>query len=188
LKHATRWTTNGDATPYPEAASLDRIEADTGQLGWYGAAEESGQVVVDSPRTQALIGFFDEDSRSTTNVTSKLDTPFASILLTSLDGRPIDGSQRMLLATTATSVHTGFEWNEDRKTVKQWGTFPTVIEPVRGEIALRGLKHADAIKCQPLTAEGRPLGDPQTSKVTDGQARLELGEPAATWYLLTVRR
>jgi hypothetical protein len=56
----------------------------------------------------------------------------------------------MLLATTATSVHTGFEWNEDRKTVKPWGTFPTVIEPVRGEIALRGLKHADAIKCQPL--------------------------------------
>lgn len=188
LMHATRWTTEGDATPYSEAAPLGRIEADTGQLGWYGADDERGQVVVNSPHTQALIGFLDDDSRSTRNVTAKLDTPFASVILTSLDGRPIAKSERLLLATTATSAHTGFEWNDDRKTVKQWGTSPTLIEPVRGEVMLKGLGDANAMTYQPLTAEGSPLGEPKTVKVTDSQAILELVEPAATWYILTVRR
>lgn len=188
LVHATRWTTRGTASPYPPAAPPGRIESDTGQLGWYGADEGQGKVVVDSPHTQALVGFFGEDEKTTANLAANIETPFASVVLTSFDGAPIATSGRLLLTATATGSHAGFEWNPDRRTVKQWGTFPTIIEPVRGEVTLRGLRGQAAARYQPLTAEGRPLGDPRNAEMTRHGPRLRLGTPPATWYIVTIQR
>ncbi len=191
LVHATRWTTGGEASPYPQAAPLGRIEADTGQIGWYGADEKQGRVVVDSPRTQALVGFLGEDpgdSRQTANLAAAIETPFAAVVLTSLDREPIGSTGRLLLATTARSTHTGFAWNPDRKTVKQWGTFPTRIEPVAGSVTLRGLKGATAVRAQPLSAVGKPLGSSLAATKTEKGWQLPLGQPATTWYRVEVER
>ncbi len=187
LVHATRWTPDGEATPYPDAAPLGKIEADTGQLGWYGADAKQGRVVVDSPHTQALVGFVGKASRTPANLAADIDTPFATVYLTSLDGEPIESAGRLLLTATATAAHTGFEWNPDRKTVKQWGRFPTVIEPVRGTVTLTGLKGEGSVTYQPLTAEGRPLGDPLPAEDTNLGPRLRLGTPPATWYRVEVK-
>ena len=91
-------------------------------------------------------------------------------------------------ALAAAASHTGFEWNADRKTVKQGGKFPTIIEPVRGEVWLVGLRRANAVAVQPLTAEGLPLGDPLKAEVTNLGYRLRVGTPPATWYVVTVQR
>jgi len=188
LVHATRWAPGGEATPYPEAAPLGTIEADTGQLGWYGADAKQGKVVVDAPHTQALIGFQREGRKATANLAARMETPFGSVYLTSLDGEPIAAAGRLLLTTTAAAGHTGFQWNPDRKTVKQWGTFPTVIEPVRGDVTLVGLRGAGDVTYQPLTAEGRPLGDPLKAELTNLGSRLRVGDPPATWHVVTVER
>jgi len=188
LLHATRWTPKGDATPYPEAAPLGRIEADTGQLGWYGADEKKGKVVVDSPHTQALVGFLGEGRQATANLAAKMQTPFGCVYLTSLDDKPIAAAGRLLLTATTAASHTGFEWNPDRNTVKQWGRFPTVIEPVRGEVWLVGLQGGGRVTYQPLTAEGRPLGEARAAEMTNLGPCLRLGTPPATWYVVKVER
>jgi hypothetical protein len=82
----------------------------------------------------------------------------------------------------------GFEWKPDRKTVKQWGRFPTVIEPVRGTVTLTGLTGKGTVTYQALTAEGRPLGDPLPAEMTNRGPRLHLGTPPTTWYVVEVER
>jgi hypothetical protein len=188
LRHATRWTTAGQPSAYPDAAPLGRIEADTGQLGWYGADAGKGLVKVDTPCTQALLGFVRDGDRKTANLAADVDNEFSAVYLTSLDGRPIAEAGRMLLTTTARATLSGFAWNPDRKTVKNWGRAPTVIERVTGSVALSGLNGAKTVAITPLAAEGRPLGPPKKIDVADSGCRLPIGEAVTTWYVIEVER
>ena len=188
LRHATRWATEGTPSPYPDAAPLGRLEADTGQLGWYGADAGKGRVRVDTPHTQALVGFVRDGGEKTSNLAADVDNVFSAVYLTSLDGRPIAESARLLLTTTARATLTDFEWNPDRKTINNWGKAPTVIEPVTGSVTLSGLQGAKAITFVPLAAEGRPLASLRRIDVTDSRCRIPLGETVTTWYLIEVDR
>jgi len=188
LRHATRWTTEGRRSPFPEAAPLGRIESDTGQLGWYDADAGKGIVRIDTPCTQALVGFVRDGARRTSNLAAAVDNEFSSIYLTSLDGRSIAEADRLLLTTTARATLTDFQWNPDRKTIKSWGRAPAVIEPVTGSITLSGLKGATAASITPLAAEGRPVRPPAGIEVADSTCRIPLGEQVTTWYLIELTR
>jgi len=60
---------------------------------------------------------------------------YCSIILTSLDGQPISRSQRLLLVATAQAANDRMTWNEDRTSLSDWGSAPTVIEPVKGKVS-----------------------------------------------------
>lgn len=187
LRHATRWATSGRPSAYPEAARLGNIEADTGQLGWYGADAGKGLVRIDTPCTQALVGFVRDGGKKTSNLAADVDNQFSAVYLTSLDGRPIAEAGRMLLTATARATLAGFEWNADRKTVKDWGQAPTVIEPVSGSVVISGLKDAKTVAITPLAAEGRPIGSASKIEAAGG-CRIPIGEVVTTWYLVEVER
>ena len=121
LRHATRWTTVGTPSAYPDAAPVGQIEADNGQLGWYGADIGKGLVRVDTPRTQVLVGYVHDADKKTSNLAADVNNEFSAIYLTSLDGQPIAEAERLLLTTTARATLTDFEWEPDRKSVKSWG-------------------------------------------------------------------
>ena len=188
LRHAPRWTTDGQASPYPDPAPLGRIESDTGELGWYDADRQQGVVAVDTPQTQALIGHVRDGRKATANLAAQVDNPFCCIYLTALDGEPIARSGRLLLTTTARATLSGFAWNPDRKTVQDWGRAPTVIEPVTGAVTLVGLQDAGRIKVTPLAAEGRPLEPPVQAEQTARGWRIPIGTPVTTWYILEPQR
>ena len=80
-----------------------------GQLGWYGADVGKGRVRIGTAHTQALVGFTRDDGEKTSNMTANVDNEFSAIYLTSLDGRPIAESGRLLLATTARATLSGFQ-------------------------------------------------------------------------------
>jgi hypothetical protein len=185
LRHALRWTTDDQKeTPYPAAAPLGKIESDTGDLGWYGADEKHGVVTIDTPNTQALIGYVRDGGRGTANMKAEVDNEFCCIYLTSLDGKPISSADRLLLTTTARATLSGFQWNADRKTVKNWGKAPTVIEPVRGAVVLKNVQHAKSMVVTPLAAEGRRLETSVKTEMTNVGLRVPVGEPITTWYLI----
>jgi hypothetical protein len=190
LEHGSRiGSLDGAPTAkFDEGAEPNPIVSDTGQLTWNLSKLGDGAETVDSPRSQALIGFPSALERMPENLSAQVGNPFCAIVLTSLDGQPIASSARMLLTTVARVANTGMEWNSEHTGLAEWGGPPTLIEPVSGAIALRGLRGAMAVLAQPLNGAGLPLG-PQLHAVREGDAwRITVGQPATTWYEIAVQR
>ena len=94
----------------------------------------------------------------------------------------------MLLTSGAAVTNTGAEWNETRSVLKQWGTSPTLIEPVTGQLTLRNLEGARRVTVSALDGRGQRIGAPVAATKTPEGWRLQLGEPVTTWYEIKVER
>ena len=74
-------------------------------------------VTVDTPRTQALIGFLQARRQILRNFSANIRNQFAALVPTSLDARPIAQSSRPLLVAASRVTNNG-------------NGPPTMIEPV----------------------------------------------------------
>lgn len=185
LVHNTRWQqVEKEVAPnYPPAADLAAIRSDTSQLAWLFADQKKGLVTIDTPGTCALIGFVkDHPQAATRHLAAAPANPFATLMLTSLDDKPIESSTSLLLLTTARCTNTNIVWKEDRKTVTDLGKGPTLVEPVTGQVQLKHLA-AKSITLTPLDATGQRSGEP--IRVT-GET-VTLPALATTWYLVEPR-
>jgi hypothetical protein len=72
--------------------------------------------------------------------------------------------------------------------LKQWGTSPTLIEPVTGQLLLRNLEGARGVTIAALDGSGRRIGASTAAKKTPEGWRLQLGEQVTTWYEIKVER
>ncbi|UCC99143.1 MAG: hypothetical protein JSW66_04500 [Phycisphaerales bacterium] len=190
LRHTTRIAGFDRAGgPYEQAGQGSPIVSDTGQLGWYNAADKKGLVTVETDKSQALIGFVKARHPALKNLSAAVENEFCSIILTSLDGEPISSSSRLLLAATARSANSKMIWNRKRTTLPDWGTAPTLIEPVTGKLTLRNMVPLQRIEMIPLDGAGKPSARARTGGNVEGNFTFELaGEPATTWYLIRIRR
>ncbi len=189
LRHATRIASfdkpSGD---YPKMARNSPIVSDTGELAWYCSEPSKGLVTVETEYSQALIGFVRARDKTLRNLSAAVENEFCSIILTSLDSQSISRSKRLLLVATARSANTGMAWNEGRTSLSDWGTVPTLIEPVRGRVFLQNLeplKHTEVI---PLDGAGRALTNPIGVNGDNGSVAFEIGQPATVWYLIRIQR
>lgn len=160
--------------------------ADTGQLVWQLAQGGGGLISVDTPCSQALIGFVGTSERGVRHLATDGVSGFCAITLSALDGLPIARSARLLLTTGGRVENSGQRWDEARTRVVDPGGAPTLIEPVRGRLILRGLERAAAVQVQPLDGAGRALGGPSAARREGDAWALTVGSPATPWYLLTV--
>ena len=189
LRHATRIA--GFDESYGQRTDTGRgnpTVSDTGELAWYHSQKAKTFVTVETDKSQALIGFVRSCDRKLKNLSVAVENEFCSIILTSMDGRPISRSNRLLLVTTARSANSGMVWNKDRTTLSDWGSAPTVIEPVRGKIVLQNLDQAREIETIPLDGGGKPLGDSISSRSVKGDFTISIGDKATTWYLIRIQR
>jgi hypothetical protein len=179
---------NGPPTqPFPKAALPDPIFSDTRQLAWY-RSPQSGMVTVDTPRTQSLIGFVRSNEKSVSNLAAHIDNNFCTILLSSLDEKPIAQSSRLLLVAGSRIENSGQQWNTAGTDVTDWGSAPTLVEQVKGTLTLRGIVGARAIYLQPIDGAGQALGATIRATKAGDDWQLSLGEPVTTWYEITVER
>jgi hypothetical protein len=193
LEHEVRISSfNGPVTQsFSDEPAVDPIVSDTRQLAWYHPARKGGNtglVSVDTPRTQALIGFVKSHDTATANLKATVENTFCTIQLSSLDRKAIASASRMLLIAGGRVENTDQKWNSAGTDVINWGGPPTLIEQVRGSLTLRHIEPAHAVRLQPIDGSGQPLGPPlAASKVADGW-QLQLGNPPSTWYEITVDR
>jgi hypothetical protein len=122
------------------------------------------------------------------HLTPEINNRFASLTLSTLDAKPIARSSRMLLVAGALVANTGMEWNETRSALKQWGTAPTLIEPVTGQLLVRNLEGARNVTIAALDGRGQRIGAPVAAKQTPQAGEFALGEPVTTWYEIKVER
>jgi len=187
LMHATRITAlDGPPTGPWESIQADPLRCDTGELVWHRAAAKQGLVVVDTDRSQALIGFCKASPAQTRNLTARVENPFCALTLSALDDRPIARSRTLLLTATARVANSGMRWNAPRTSLEDWGKPPACIETVRGSVVLRGLEHAVGVSARPLDGAGHALDAViHATKTADGWS-LAIGDLPTTWYLLSV--
>ncbi len=80
---------------------------------------------------------------------AEISTRFCAIVPGALDDQPIARSSKLLLTAGSKVANTGMAWNEKRTSLEKWGGEPTVIEPVRGRLALVGIEGAKGVEAQP---------------------------------------
>ena len=189
LRHTTRITGfDRRMQHYPKAGRQSPIVSDTGELAWYHSEREKGLVAIETKNSQALIGFVRNNHRLLKNLSVEVDNTFCSIILTSLDGQSIARAERMLLVTTTRSANSDMAWNDKRTSLSDWGTAPTVIEPVKGQVTLRNLEPSQHAEIVPLNGAGRAAGDAIKARSIEGGFTFNVGKSTTPWYLVRVQR
>jgi hypothetical protein len=190
LEHEVRISSlNGPPTsPFDDEPTPNPIASDTHELNWYTSPSHTGLVTVDTPRSQALIGFVKAEGKEVSHLAANITNTFCTILLTSMDDRPVETSSEMLLIAGGPVQNTGQQWNSARTDLVAWGQSPTRIDPVTGTLTLRSLHAARAVFVQPIDGAGQPLGQPIPAKGVGGDWTFHVGTPTTTWYQITVTR
>jgi hypothetical protein len=188
LEHGSRiFSFDGASVPVLTPPKVTNpIVSDTDELAWYNSSAMTGLVTVDTPRSQALIGFVKANGKSVSNLSAEVENRFCTIAITSLELQPISHASRLLLTLGSRVENSGMRWNDRRSNLSEWGGSPTLIEPVVGRITLRNLDRAEAVSAQPLDGSGQPLGDAIAAERKKEGWEIPLGKPVTTWYEVTV--
>ena len=166
---------------YPAFDVPQPIVSDTGELTWRGG--KKGLVTIDTAHTQAVIGFVGGGRRVLRDLAVEVDTPFCAIVLTSLDGKPLGESGRMLLVAAARSANTAMRWDEKRHTLVAWGRPPMRIEPVTGKVSLPGRTAGAPLELVALDGAAAALADARPAAKGPAGPEFRLDQPTV-WYLL----
>jgi hypothetical protein len=193
LLHGSRIKSlDGNATATVSQDSSSPLKSDTGQLVWYTSPADdptpTGLVTIDSPRSQGLIGFVKVNDKRVTNLAADVKNDFCAIVVNSLEDRPIASCGRMLLTACVRVENTDMKWDATRTHSSRQGHSPSLIEPVKGQIILRSLDSATAVSATPLDGSGKALGEAIAAAKTMRGWEIPVGDPATTWYLVTVSR
>jgi hypothetical protein len=127
-----------------------KVRSDTGELERDWAA---GIETIDTPMSQAAVGWIGGRSIALRDVELRIDTPKAAVALTSLDGRPIASSTKILL-TVVGQIATG-----------PGDVLPFLAQPVRGSILLRSSRAPRVMIPLSPTAHPGPTVDGSTPPV-----------------------
>ena len=142
------------------------VTSDTGELKRDWA---KGWQWIDTPLTEAALGNVGGETFSLKQSTIKIDTPAAAVALSSLDGKPIGQSGRVLLTAVGRSVASAN------------GELPMLSEPIRGTVTIKG---PAGMKLVPLMGNGR-LMPAVDLPFADGAYTVTLPAPRGThWFLL----
>jgi hypothetical protein len=191
LEHGVRIKSlDGPPTAKLTATDGNPIVSDTKELTWYTSDAKTGLVTVETDRTQALIGFIKANHKSLKNLGADISNNFATIVLSSMDEKPLARSDKMLLTAGSRVANTDQKWNDAHSGLGRGGQghSPTLIEPVAGTVTLRNIQGASAVSAAALDGSGKPIGNEiQAKKSADGWV-LPIGDPVTTWYVVSVRR
>ncbi len=134
----------------------------TDELCWNAA---DGVVTVDTPRTQAVIGFLGEEAVSLGAVEADLSTPFGALYVTSLEeDAPIPTSEHLLVTAVGPARNTEMEYEKTGERsekhdaplwhLKDTGEAPVLLRAVIGGLRVRS-EHAGDMKCWALDFNGK---------------------------------
>jgi hypothetical protein len=113
-----------------------------------------GTLLVNTPRSQAFAGFKPKAPVALSNVELALDSPFAVVIVTSLDDQPLASSKRILVSALGNAVNQGMTLGPSRNRLQNAGQSPVLVEPIIGRLTLRGLTAVGKAKVHALGPSG----------------------------------
>jgi hypothetical protein len=151
--------------------------------GWDPAR---GRLVVETPFTQGLAGWFGGEMISFDHLEMTADNPFAVVMVSSVGPEPIATAKRLLVTVIGRVEPTGFRWvDRFRREVADPGRPPFLQEPVFARIALR---RGGKIQGHVLNNAGERVGVAKLEPLPDsaGATLLIDAKTAAFHWELTV--
>lgn len=153
------------------------VRSVTGELAWN---YDAGRMVVNTKQAQGVTGFLSRAGKITLgDLTVASPLEYGTVLLVSLDDKPIATSGKMLLQVMTEDKNYGWETEGDAngvRTIKNIGTAPIMVKNITGSVSL---SRADAagLRVTALDANGY-----KTSEVTTAKA-INLS-PTVLYYLI----
>ncbi|MFW6162174.1 MAG: hypothetical protein ACODAJ_05350, partial [Planctomycetota bacterium] len=157
------------------------LVSSTGQLRWTpGDAKLDGHIVIDTPGTQAVVGFAEGQTCRLGDVVIRPGSRFAAIYVTAR-GRDatIRTARALLVVAIARARNTGMRISDDGTKLLAKGKAPILMEPVAATIALR---RPGSPKVLLLDHDGLPTS--ATLPVTDGTVRIDGATDKTPYYLV----
>ncbi len=158
----------------------NEVSSSTGQLKHDAAL---GQVRIDTPRSQGVIGFSSNNPVQLTNATVAIHSAFSVVTISSLDDAPIAASKRLLLSALGNAVNTGMALTASGNRLAEPGQAPVLVEPIRGVVTLTGLSGAlTQVKVYALGSSGERLREVAVSERGAGSLVIPLSQEAQTLH------
>jgi len=131
---------------------------------------------------RAAVGYLaDAGKVEVGEVTIECSTPFASVMLVSLDGQPVGESRRLLLTAVARAENTGQAFSPGRTEIPERGRAPVLAEPVDCTVTLR----TDVpLHAYPLSPTGGKRDDQLATVQRDGGLSVSVSHAHSPWILL----
>ncbi len=134
----------------PFGREAGRLVSDTGQIvhDW-----QRGLFLVDTERTKVACGFLGAAGTiELGRVRIRCSNEFAVIAVSSLDGRPLEASRRILITAVAKAENSGTRWDVTRRRLLSRGRGPIMVEPVEGRVELQS---AAGLRAYALAPDGK---------------------------------
>ena len=117
-----------------------RLASPDGRVVWDASGRAKAHVMVNTPNSRAVWGLVAGQKFNLGGIQLSLgetDRNYAALVLTSLDGKPLETAGRILLTAVGSAENQGMIWNDTRTSVSnKWGTGPTLVNGIPAEVTL----------------------------------------------------
>ena len=162
----------------------DRLSSPDGNVVWDASDPQKAAVAVNSPASRAVWGLIAEQTFELGDLiisVGEVERNYAAVVVTSLDGLPLEESKQILLTAVGSAENLNMGWNEERTSVgSRWGTGPTQVNGIAATLILNSrVKNIHA-----LDGRGLPAGEVPV-KFEGGEASFTIGPEYRTlWYVI----
>jgi len=117
----------------------NKIKSNTGQLEW--DYSKDGFFTINTKGTKGTVGFTSNKKIKLSNIELQTKTPFAVVLISSLEkSNTINTSNHILITTIARAKNIGMEYNNEKTELINVGEAPILLEPVNTKITFNNRK------------------------------------------------
>jgi hypothetical protein len=165
----------------------------TGELTWDAS---NGVVTIDTPRTQAVIGFLGVGPHVLGNITVKSPTNFGALYVTAMDDRaPIRSARRLLVTAVGPAGNTGMEYETTSQMsrlgapyrhLRKAGQAPVLLESLTGEIEIQS-SQAKRLKAWTLDIVGKRIKEIPLDAKPDSVVLSMKPQDTTVYYELSVK-
>jgi hypothetical protein len=175
LTEADKWALPGQY----DADEAGRVfRSDTGELV---IDREAGLFTMNTPNARAAIGMLADAGPVTLGgVTVECATPFASVMVSSLDGEAIAQSRRLLLTVVSRAENTGQALSINGSAIPERGRAPVLAEPVDCRVTLQSRVPLRAWSLGPTGVKLHEL----PVKIEGGTLTVDVTGARSPWILL----
>ncbi len=178
--------TKGSAPDSVSLPQTNRFETPDGSLLWDATDPEKAFIRLNTPKSIGVWGLVAETDFAIGDAkisVGKVTHNYATIMLTSQDDLPITQSKSMLLLASSSAENTGMNWNEARNSIgENWGTGPTLINPVSATIRIAKSGLAGVPTVYSLDGTGKRTGKVSVEQV-GSEIVFQIGSQHQTlWY------